>query len=73
MKTGKQILQARKLLNVSREFLAEKSGVGRSTLQRIEDGNQNVTVSRISAAQRALEEMGVEFGEDGWVRLRDDR
>jgi transcriptional regulator with XRE-family HTH domain len=61
--TSAQIRAARGLLNWSRRELAEKSGVGFSSLLRLEsfDGIPSSNVKTLEALKTAFEEAGVEF------------
>ena len=63
MITSAQIRAARGLLDWSRRELAEKSGVGFSSLLRLEsfDGIPSSNVKTLEALRRAFEEAGVEF------------
>ena len=63
MITSDQIRAARSLLRWTGKELAEKSGVGFSTLMRLEteDGVPNAQAKTLEALRRALEEAGVEF------------
>ncbi len=63
MITSAQIRAARGLLNWSRRELAEKSGVGFSSLLRLEsfDGIPSSNVKTLEALKTAFEEAGVEF------------
>ena len=67
MRFSTQIRAARALLAWSQNQLAHKAGVGVATLQRIEQ-NEDVlkgNFSTILKTQRALEEAGIHFTEDG--------
>jgi DNA-binding Xre family transcriptional regulator len=61
--TTSQIRAARALLRWSANDLSDKSGVGISTIKRLEvmDGVPTINVSTMVAIQRALENAGVEF------------
>jgi transcriptional regulator with XRE-family HTH domain len=61
--TSAQIRAARALLKWSGKDLAEKSGLGFSTLMRLEslEGVPGTHVKTIEAIKRAVEEAGVEF------------
>jgi transcriptional regulator with XRE-family HTH domain len=68
MLTGEQIRAARGLLGWGQADLAAKSGIGLTTIRRLEarDGIVSGTVGTAMRIQRALEEGGVLFlGEDG--------
>jgi transcriptional regulator with XRE-family HTH domain len=64
MITAKQSRMARVALNWTTSDLAQKAGVGRATVARLELGN---AVAEDSAAkvQAALEAAGAAFGDDG--------
>jgi DNA-binding Xre family transcriptional regulator len=61
--TTPQIRAARALLRWSANDLSDKSGVGISTIKRLEvmDGVPAINISTMVAIQRALEDAGVEF------------
>jgi DNA-binding Xre family transcriptional regulator len=61
--TTPQIRAARALLRWSANDLSDKSGVGISTIKRLEvmDGVPAINISTMVAIQRALENEGVEF------------
>jgi transcriptional regulator with XRE-family HTH domain len=61
--TSDQIRAARSLLRWTGKELAEKSGVGFSTLMRLEAeiGVPNAQAKTLEALRRAFEEAGVEF------------
>ena len=63
MITSDQIRAARSLLRWTGKQLAEKSGVGFSTLMRLEAevGVPNAQAKTLEALRRAFEEAGVEF------------
>jgi transcriptional regulator with XRE-family HTH domain len=67
MRFSAQIRGARALLGWSQNQLAHKAGVGVATLQRIEqnEGVLKGNFSTILKIQRALEEAGIRFTEDG--------
>jgi DNA-binding Xre family transcriptional regulator len=74
--TTPQIRAARALLRWSADVLSDKSGVGISTIKRLEvmDGVPAINISTMVAIQRALERAGVEFigspGDRPGVRLK---
>ena len=74
--TGAQMRAARALLGWSAQQLAEKSGVGVTTIRKNELSNSTVTMIRanVDAITRALEAAGVEFipenGGGAGVRMR---
>jgi DNA-binding Xre family transcriptional regulator len=61
--TTPQIRAARALLRWSANDLSDKSGIGVSTIKRLEvmDGVPAINISTMVAIQRALESAGVEF------------
>lgn len=71
--TSAQIRGARGFVGWSARELADKAGVGLSTVQRLEAGG-TITGANMTALRRALEEAGVEFiaenGGGAGVRMR---
>ena len=63
MITSGQIKAARALLGITAAQLAEQSGVGFTTIIRIEssDGIPSANVKTLSSVQRAVESAGIEF------------
>lgn len=63
MITSDQIRAARSLLRWTGKELAEKSGVGFSTLMRLEaeDGVPNAQAKTLESLRKAFEDAGVEF------------
>ena len=63
MITSDQIRAARSLLRWTGKELAEKSGVGFSTLMRLEaeDGVPNAQAKTLEALRKAFEDAGIEF------------
>jgi DNA-binding Xre family transcriptional regulator len=61
--TTPQIRAARALLRWSANDLSDKSGIGISTIKRLEvmDGVPAINISTMVAIQNALENAGVEF------------
>ena len=61
--TTPQIRAARALLRWSASDLSDKSGVGISTIKRLEvmDGVPAINISTMVAIQSALEKAGIEF------------
>ena len=61
--TTPQIRAARALLRWSANDLSEKSGVGISTIKRLEvmNGVPAINISTMVAIQKALENAGIEF------------
>ena len=60
---------ARALLDWSLDELSERSGIDRQTIHRYERETQKAKLATIVKLRQALED-GVEFGGDGWLRLR---
>ena len=75
--TGEQIRSARAILRWKAVELAEKAGVGLSTVQRAEQADGPVTMMRanMDAIRRTLEEAGIQFipenGGGAGVRLKE--
>lgn len=63
MLTGAQIRMARAYLKWTAKELAQKAGVGYSTIQRmeLEDGVPAASAKNVQAVQSALEAAGVRF------------
>ena len=61
--TTSQIRAARALVRWSANDLSSKSGIGISTIKRLEvmDGVPSINISTMIAIQTALEDAGVEF------------
>jgi transcriptional regulator with XRE-family HTH domain len=73
MVTKDQVRDARLLLRWTARELAEKAGVRRETIQRIETGKVDIEKSNfatIMGIRGALEAGGIEFLEDGSVRRK---
>jgi hypothetical protein len=70
MITAAQIRAARALIGWTAVMLAERAHVGYQTVQRAEnaEGVPKTTASNLFAIQRALEDGGVVFLEDGDIR-----
>jgi transcriptional regulator with XRE-family HTH domain len=67
--SGVQILGARSMLKLSRAQLAEATGIGTTTLYRIESGEGRHLLDTVAKVQAELERLGAEFGEPNWVNL----
>jgi transcriptional regulator with XRE-family HTH domain len=63
MLTAEQIRAARALLGWSARELAERAGVHRTTVERIERSEQEIrtTVHTLGKVQQTLEDAGIEF------------
>jgi transcriptional regulator with XRE-family HTH domain len=70
MITGEQVKAARKLLSWSQLTLALEASVAPSTVQKFERGESRPSVLCVSTIKRTLEGAGVEFPEEGVIRLR---
>ncbi len=74
--TSEQIRASRAILRWKASDLAEKAGIGLSTVQRAEQGDGPVTMMRanLDAIRRTLEAAGIEFipenGGGAGLRLR---
>ena len=66
-----QIRAARGLLNWSQGALAERAGVSKQSVTRIENGTMDPRLSTMTALNEAIRSAGVEMAEDvnGTVRL----
>jgi transcriptional regulator with XRE-family HTH domain len=66
-----QIRAARALLNWSQGDLAERAGISKQSVNRIENGSMDARFSTMTALNDAIRGAGVEMGEDstGNVRL----
>jgi len=58
---GAQLKAARALAGWSQGDLAERSGVGRSTIRNFEAGQSTPQLANLQTLQRTLEAAGVEF------------
>jgi predicted transcriptional regulator len=56
---------ARAALGISTYQLAEKAGVSRDTINRIEAGDMTLKAKTVSTVRAVLESEGVRFREDG--------
>lgn len=70
--TSGQLRAARSMLRWEQEKLAEASGVGISTIRRLEamDGEMNATANTLRRLQRAFEAAGLEFQDEGRPGVR---
>ncbi|HEY4942965.1 MAG TPA: helix-turn-helix transcriptional regulator [Rhizomicrobium sp.] len=64
-----QCRAARGLVDMGQATLAEKASVSRSVIVTFENGHTQPNRNNLTAIQRALEDAGVEFLNDG-VRLK---
>ncbi len=66
-----QIRAARALLNWSQGDLAERAGISKQSVNRIENGSMDARFSTMTALNDAIRGAGVEMGEDtnGVLRL----
>ena len=56
---------ARVMLGWSQEELADRSGIGRTSLSKLEAGSTQVRLHTIRAVQAALQEGGIKFLPEG--------
>lgn len=72
MITGAQVRAGRAFARLSADELAKLARLGRATVLRAEtaDGVPPTTAANLHAIQRALEDMGVSFGDDGSVNFQ---
>jgi hypothetical protein len=70
MITPTQSKMARAALHWGVRELAAKSSVGVSTVTRFENKRASTITSAVAAMQRAFEEAGIIFYDDGAVRLK---
>jgi len=70
MITGRQIRAARSLLEWKAEDLAEKAGLTRVTVSKIESNDVQPHEKTIAAIMRAFDQNGIEFLDDEGVRVR---
>ncbi len=70
-----QIRAARALLNWSQGDLAERAGISKQSVNRIENGSMDARFSTMTALNDAIRGAGVEMGEDtnGVIRLTSTR
>ncbi len=69
MITPTQMRAARAMLDVPQGHVAEHLGIAANTLSKIESGQSDVSMSRMSEIQRFYEREGIEFtGNDGVAR-----
>jgi predicted transcriptional regulator len=59
-----QVRAARALLNWSQGDLAERAGISKQSVNRIESGSLDARFSTVSALGEAFRSAGVEMGED---------
>jgi DNA-binding XRE family transcriptional regulator len=70
--TAKQIRMARAGLKLSQAALADMAGINRDTLSTLEGDGRQSFASTMDVLVGLLVSQGVEFGEDGWVRINGD-
>lgn len=68
MITPTQMRAARAMLDVPQGHVAEHLGIAANTLSKIESGQSDVSMSRMSEIQRFYEREGIAFGENEGVR-----
>ena len=59
-----QVRAARALMNWSQDELAERAGIAKQTVLRIENGSFDARFSTVNAVASAFRRAGVEMGED---------
>ena len=59
-----QVRASRALLNWSQDELAERAGIAKQTVLRIESGSLDARFSTVNAVVSAFRRAGVEMGED---------
>ena len=59
-----QVRAARALMNWSQDELAERAGIAKQTVLRIENGSFDARFSTVNALVSAFRRAGVEMGED---------
>jgi transcriptional regulator with XRE-family HTH domain len=68
--TPSQVREARGLLNIGQDQLAEMARLSLRTIKRFELETAPVSESAVEAIQKALEAEGIEFLEDDGLKLR---
>jgi DNA-binding XRE family transcriptional regulator len=68
--TPAQLRGARAITGLKQDELADLAKVSRETIIGIESGRRRPQRNNLAAIVRALEGAGVQFGNDGSVRLR---
>jgi transcriptional regulator with XRE-family HTH domain len=71
--TGAQVRAARTLLGWPQHRLATELGISLSEFASFEAGKSQLTVLQTSVLKRVLDRAGVEFEDDGGVRLREGK
>jgi predicted transcriptional regulator len=66
-----QCRAARALLDVSRDWLARRSGVSKRAISNFEAGKTTPIPNNLAAIRQALEQAGIEFLPEEGVKLRD--
>jgi transcriptional regulator with XRE-family HTH domain len=59
--TGKQVVAARGLLEISQSELAKRAGIGNSTLMRFEQGETDARTNIRDAIEKTLNDLGVDL------------
>lgn len=70
--TAEQLRAARAMLRLEQRDVAERAGVSVETVKRLEGMTgplRTTRVATVEAIRLALERAGVEFRDDGWIRL----
>jgi transcriptional regulator with XRE-family HTH domain len=63
--TPNQCRAARELLSWTQEDVQKKSKLGKETIGNFERGNGNLTMKTLEKLQKAFEDAGIEFVDDG--------
>lgn len=69
MLTAAQVRGARAMLQISQVEFAELAGISKTNLNHIENGS-DPRRSTLENLKATFESAGIEFLDDGWVRLR---
>lgn len=70
--TSRQLRMARVALGMSVQQVKTATGLGSTTITRVELQQGRHLTDTIDTLRRFYESHGIEFGDDGWVRHRDD-
>lgn len=71
--TGKQIAMARILLDLNQKDLADRLGIARKTIMRIENGQSPGSTKTLETIQTFFENHGIAFLEDDGVKRQKDQ
>lgn len=70
--TGRQLRMARVALGLSVQQVKEATGLGSTTITRVELSQGRHLTDTIEALRSFYEQHGVEFATSGWVRHKED-